>query len=144
MEGISIALDGEDENGPEPRDILARIFAHMGHRIPGVKRIEKRLEGQDKRSGIGSDLLAFAAQVYRRNEKALQQIALEGAGQIQANRQARKAAKETPEIVGYVTDSEGAYYAVSREGSGVLVDPATLTPEQRAEAESKVVRNEAE
>ena len=88
--------------------------------------------------------MAFAAQVYRRNEKALQQIAMEGAAQVQANRQARKAAKEAPEIVAYVTDPDGVYYAVNREGRGTLVDPATLTPEQKAEAESKVVRNEAE
>lgn len=55
------------EDGPEPAVLLSRLYAHMGHRLPLVKRIEKRLEGREKTSGIGSDVLALVAQLYLRN-----------------------------------------------------------------------------
>lgn len=127
--------------GAEPRDLLARIFAHMGHRLPLIKRFEKRLEGQDAKAGLGSDLLALVAQVYQRNEETLQGVVVEGTNQVRARREAKKADKNEPEIVGYVTDKDGAYYAVSRDGRGKLVDPQTLTAGQRAEAESRVIPN---
>lgn len=52
----------------EPVELLARVIAHVAHRIPGLKRIEKRFEGKDNRSGLGSDLLALGSQLISRNE----------------------------------------------------------------------------
>lgn len=55
------------EDAPEPAVLLARVVAHIGHRIPGVRRIEKRLEGREARSGLGSDMTALLLQLYIRN-----------------------------------------------------------------------------
>lgn len=65
---------GSDEQGPQPLDVASRLVAHIGHRVPGVRKIEKRLEGRDKTSGILSDVGALVAQLYARNEDAINQI----------------------------------------------------------------------
>ena len=71
------------EDGPEPAEILARVFAHLFHRIPGVRHVEKKLEGTDKRSGPLSDVAALLAQLYARNEEVIEgaakQVVLERA-----------------------------------------------------------------
>jgi hypothetical protein len=59
-------------SGVEPVDILARIWARVFYRIPGLARLEKHLEGKDSSSGLGSDLLALAVQLYRRNIPLIQ------------------------------------------------------------------------
>ena len=69
---IPVASGGED--GPDPKEVAARIVAHLGHRIPGVKRIEKRLEGRDKTSGIWSDGAALGAMIYARNSEAIETL----------------------------------------------------------------------
>jgi hypothetical protein len=61
--------NGEMEDGREPVELLARVIAHVAHRIPGLKKVEKRLEGNDARSGLGSDLLALVSQLVSRNEE---------------------------------------------------------------------------
>jgi hypothetical protein len=55
--------------GREPVELLARILAHIGHRTPVVKKIEKRLEGKNTKSGIFSDILALVAQLIARNKE---------------------------------------------------------------------------
>lgn len=70
----------EGSAGPEPLDVAARIVAHVGHRVPGVQRIEKRLEGRDKSSGILSDLAALGAQLYARNEHVIERVIQERFG----------------------------------------------------------------
>ena len=67
-----ITVDGE---GPDPQEIAARMVAHIGHRIPGVKRIEKRLEGRDKTSGMWSDAGILIGQLYIRNKKTINKLA---------------------------------------------------------------------
>lgn len=61
-----------DEDGREPVELLSRLYAHIGHRIPLINRVEKRFEGQDKTSGMASDLFAFLVQVGKRNKPALE------------------------------------------------------------------------
>jgi hypothetical protein len=56
------------EDGPQPKDVASRLAAHIGHRVPGVRKLEKRLEGQDKTSGIASDIGVLIGQLYRRNK----------------------------------------------------------------------------
>lgn len=58
----------EDE-GPQPVDVAARVIAHLTHRIPGLRKIGKKVEGQDKRSGVLSDAAALGATLYARNER---------------------------------------------------------------------------
>lgn len=60
------SIPGQDDS-PEPAVLLSRILAHIGHRIPGFRRIEKRLEGREARAGLGSDVIALALQLYFRN-----------------------------------------------------------------------------
>ena len=85
--GEAGATDGLPNTGTEPVEILSRVLAHLGHRVPGVKKIEKRLEGQDKSSGILADLGALGVQIYRRNEEVIQESA-------EALYQARKLSKD--------------------------------------------------
>lgn len=74
----------------EPVDLLARIIAHVFHRIPGLKRVEKRLEGSELKAGVGSDLLAFAAQIFNRN-KHLIPVIVDAVQTAQRNQAAAKA-----------------------------------------------------
>lgn len=69
---IPVASGGED--GPDPKEVMARLVAHLGHRIPGVKKIEKRLEGRDKTSGLWSDGAALGAIIYARNSEAIETL----------------------------------------------------------------------
>jgi hypothetical protein len=69
-----MAPEGE---GPDPQEIAARMAAHLGHRIPGVRKIEKRLEGRDKTSGIWSDAGILIGQLYIRNKSAINKLASE-------------------------------------------------------------------
>lgn len=67
------AVDAVPHEGVEPAELLARVYAHAGRRVPFADKVAKRFEGQDKRSGVGSDLLALAAQLYRRNESLIRE-----------------------------------------------------------------------
>jgi hypothetical protein len=82
------------ESGREPVDLLARIIAHIAYRLPGVKNIEKRLEGKDIKSGFASDLLAFASQLFARN-KHLLPVIVEAARTAQREAAAQKAAAKS-------------------------------------------------
>lgn len=71
-EPVTVTVDGEavvTDDGREPVELLARILAHIGHRVPGIRKVEKRLEGTDARSGLASDLLALFSQLIARNEE---------------------------------------------------------------------------
>lgn len=59
------------EDGPQPKEVASRLAAHLGHRIPGIRKLEKRMEGQDKSSGILSDLGALLGQLYYRNKEEI-------------------------------------------------------------------------
>jgi hypothetical protein len=59
---------GEETEGPEPIDILARVIAHIFHRTPGMKRLETKLEGQELRSGMFADVGALIAVLFRKNK----------------------------------------------------------------------------
>lgn len=66
---VPTVVDEEAVNeGREPRELLARIIAHAAYRVPGVRGIEKRLEGKERKSGIWSDVAALMMQLYRRNK----------------------------------------------------------------------------
>jgi len=65
-----------DDDAPEPIEVLARVIAHISHRIPGVRWLSKklRLEGEGKSAGIGSDLISLVVQLYRRNEDVIKAV----------------------------------------------------------------------
>lgn len=62
------------EETREPGELLSRIYAHLAHRTPGVRAIEKRLEGTDAKSGIWSDILALGVQLFRMNDRSLADV----------------------------------------------------------------------
>lgn len=64
-----------DSEGPQPKDVAARLVAHIGHRIPGAKKLEKRLEGKELKAGILSDLASLGAQLYARNKASIDALA---------------------------------------------------------------------
>ena len=63
-------VTGGGDDGREPVELLARILAHIGHRIPFFSKVEKRLEGKEAKSGLASDLAAFLMQLWHRNKEA--------------------------------------------------------------------------
>lgn len=75
-EAVRVA-EGE---GRQPVELLSRLYAHTFYRIPGVRKIEKRLEGEAASSGIASDFMAFAVQIARRNKdiisRAIEEIVM--------------------------------------------------------------------
>lgn len=77
FEDLESIISADAENGPDPQEIAARIAAHLGHRIPGVRRIEKRLEGRDKTSGVWSDAGILIGQLYVRNKQAIDKLTTE-------------------------------------------------------------------
>jgi hypothetical protein len=62
------------EDGPQPKVIAARLAAHLGHRIPGLRKLEKRAEGKDKASGVLSDMGVLLGQLYYRNKDEIHSI----------------------------------------------------------------------
>lgn len=62
------------DEGPQPKEIASRLAAHLGHRIPGIRKLEKRMEGQDKTSGVLSDLGVLLGQLYYRNKDEIDTI----------------------------------------------------------------------
>lgn len=65
----TLAKEGGIVDDREPLELLSRIIAHLGHRIPGLKKIERRLEGNARSSGLASDLSAFLINLYTKNEQ---------------------------------------------------------------------------
>lgn len=55
------------EDAPEPAELLARVYAHLAWRIPGVRSIAKRLEGSEAKAGLWSDLFALLLSLWLRN-----------------------------------------------------------------------------
>lgn len=82
----------EEDHG-EPAELLARILAHMGHRIPLISKVEKRLEGKTLSSGIGSDMLALGAQLWIRNRPLIEKLAERAVVKMQENAALRKQEK---------------------------------------------------
>lgn len=59
-------IPGQEES-VEPAELLARVYAHIMWRIPGIRAIAKRLEGTDARAGFLSDLAALTLALWLRN-----------------------------------------------------------------------------
>lgn len=90
---LSVDTEVIEEGGPEPVDLGARVAAHLGHRIPGISRIEKRLEGADKTSGILSDTLALTVNILRRNKPAIESALKNFLAEYQRDKAAQAAEK---------------------------------------------------
>lgn len=90
------SIPGSEES-PEPAVLLARIFAHIGHRLPLIQRIEKRLEGRDRKAGLGSDLSALAVQLYLRNRDLIARFVVDYMAS-QRDAKATKDPKEGPHV----------------------------------------------
>lgn len=86
-------------DGTEPDDdpylisrLTARIVARTGDRFAFVRKFSRHFEGQDKRAGVFSDLVAVLAAVYKRNPQAVEDLA----GQVATEMQSRRAAQRAP------------------------------------------------
>lgn len=79
------------EDSPEPAVLLARVYAHLAWRIPGIRQLAKRFEGREARAGLGSDLLALGAQLYLRNRDLVREFGVQ-----QAKRAAQSKTSPTP------------------------------------------------
>jgi hypothetical protein len=101
---VSEGGDGSAEDGREPVELLARILAHVGHRIPGLRKVEGALEGADKKSGMLSDLAAFAGQLVSRNEDLFIALGEQVLGDVMANKKPKAAAPKVEPIVGHFDD----------------------------------------
>lgn len=90
-----------DDVGREPVELLARIIAHIGHRIPFFSKVEKRLEGKDAKSGLAGDVVAFIVQLWHRN-RDLAPVVMQQAQQQRAQRAAASASPVTdvPDVTG--------------------------------------------
>lgn len=92
-EADNTLVNPDEQGGREPVELLARIIAHIGHRIPFFSKVEKRLEGKDAKSGLASDITAFVVQLWQRNRALAPNIA--AAAQAQAAQ--RRAAAQQPQ-----------------------------------------------
>lgn len=94
----------EDATDPERLTrIVARIVARSAERFPFTRKLSRHLEGQDKRSGILSDIAAAAIELYRRNPEAVENLGKQAAQDFKQRRMQRAAAKETPNHNGGMT-----------------------------------------
>lgn len=80
-----LAREGGIIDDRPPVELLSRIVAHIFHRTPGLSKVEKRMEGTQRSSGIMSDISALCAQIYARNESLIKEAT--------AQAKAQKAAK---------------------------------------------------
>jgi hypothetical protein len=77
-EYLETAVNGEsggEGEGPQPIDVASRLVAHLIHRTPGVRKLGKKFEGRDLKSGIGTDFLMLIAQLGAKNEDMIRDAA---------------------------------------------------------------------
>lgn len=122
-----------EATGEEPLELAARIVAHLANRIPGLKRIEKRLEGQERKAGPFSDLLALLTQLYLRNKDQI------NAAGVAAIRQALEQGKERAAQEKAKRDIARQTQAVIRQQMGVV--PGAV-PSDHPVGVSPIVRGE--
>lgn len=75
--------------------VTAHAIARVGDRFTVIRKISRHFEGQDKRSGLLSDIAAAAWELYKRNPETLQSLGRSLAGDIQ-KRQAERSANGKP------------------------------------------------
>lgn len=81
----------------------AHAVARIGDRFTLVRKLSRHMEGQDKRSGIFSDLFAVLTELYRRNPEAFEQLGKQAADDFKTRRMQRAEAKEPTTNNGGVT-----------------------------------------
>lgn len=81
------------EDSPEPALLLARIYAHLAWRLPGIRSLAKRFEGRERKAGLGSDSFALAVQLYLRNREQIATFQAEAARKVEERRATEAARK---------------------------------------------------
>lgn len=100
--GLSVGDVSEDflksipgaEDSPEPAVLLARIYAHVMYRVPLVRTFAKRLEGRERKAGLGSDSAALLVQLYLRNREQFATFRAEAARSMAQKRAETERKKE--------------------------------------------------
>jgi hypothetical protein len=111
------------EDSPEPAVLLARIYAHVMYRIPVVRSVAKRLEGQERKAGLGSDAAALVVQLYLRNREQFATFRAEAARSMAEKRAERESKAEQGGAV-----AASVFQFKSRGGRS-----AAQSPDNRAE-----------
>jgi hypothetical protein len=92
-------VTNNDSTGREPVELLARILAHVGHRIPFFSKVEKRLEGKEAKSGLMSDVVAFVMQLWSRNRELAPVVtAAAAAARAKKPQQPGEAVTDVPDV----------------------------------------------
>lgn len=97
-DNLTPSVISDDSEGRQPVEIGARVVAHVAYRIPGVRKLTRKFEGDDKRSGIGSDVSALIVNLYERNEDLFNTLIATGLQGFFENLTAKKGA--TPDVPG--------------------------------------------
>lgn len=93
----------KEVDAPQPVEVASRVIAHLGYRVPGFQKLNKRFSGKDRTSGILSDLGILIGQVAARNEELLEEVganifsgAMAGKGNAGQPREASPEQRHTP------------------------------------------------
>lgn len=113
----------DNGEGPQPVDVASRVVAHVWARLPGARKLSKRFEGQDNKSGFFSDLAILIAQIGAKNEDIISDKAGETVSSMMGG-SGRKARK----VGSVVVEDPEPTPAVKNFGS---VDPQDDVPTQQ-------------
>lgn len=102
VDDILAAGSPDNSEGPQPIDVASRVVAHLGHRLPLSKRITKKFEGKDSKSGIMSDFAALFAQLAARNE----QLIVDKGGEVLSDLPSILKGVSKPPVSSVVTETE--------------------------------------
>jgi hypothetical protein len=67
-------LDPTTDDPTKPAKVIAHAVGRIADKTPGVKRINRHLEGIDAKAGIGADLLTVAYEIAIRNQEPIESI----------------------------------------------------------------------
>lgn len=99
----------EEKEAMEPVEVLARIIAHIFHRLPVLKKFEKKFEGREKKSGLGSDVAKLLFQLWKRNQHLGPIVWAEVRTELARQKAAQKGGSRNgkTEVVPTATDADG-------------------------------------
>lgn len=78
--------EGDATEGPQPIDVASRVMAHIWNRTPGARKIAKKFEGKDNKSGFFSDLTVLISQLGAKNEEIIRDRAGDAVSSIIADK----------------------------------------------------------
>lgn len=87
-------LDSNGEGAGNDPERLTRLVAHavarVGDRFTVLRKLNRHLEGSDRRAGLLSDVAAALMELYRRNPEAMESLGKQAGANFVAHREQRK------------------------------------------------------